>query len=163
MIREACTSDSAAIVAIYNHYICNSLATFEEHEIDSTDMAARIEKTTRAGLPWLVAEVDGGICGYAYAGVWNSRTAYKHTVEVTIYIAESSGSKGFGTLLYEVLFTRLKELNMHCVIAGITLPNPASVAIHEKFGMQKAGQLNEVGFKFGKWLDVGYWTVQLNT
>lgn len=162
MIREANESDSEAIVAIYNHYIRNSVATFEEDEINSAEMAARIEKVVRAGLPWIVTENDGVIQGYAYAGPWNSRAAYRHTVEVTIYISSLAVSGGLGTQLYTDLFSRLQERKIHCVIAGITLPNPQSVAIHEKFGMKKSGEFKEVGYKFGKWLDVGYWTVQLN-
>ena len=162
MIREASESDSKAIVAIYNHYIRNSVATFEEDEINPAEIAARIGKVVGAGLPWIVAEANGEIQGYAYAGPWNSRAAYKHTVEVTIYISPSAVFCGLGTQLYTDLFSRLKERNIHCVIAGITLPNPQSVAIHEKFGMKKSGEFKEVGYKFGKWLDVGYWTVQLN-
>jgi len=162
MIREAYASDSEAIVAIYNHYIRSSVATFEEKEIDSVEMAERIGKVTRAGLPWIVAEEGGEIRGYAYAGPWNSRAAYKHTAEVTIYISPSAVSNGLGTQLYTDLFSRLRERKIHCVIAGITLPNPPSVAMHEKFGMRKSGEFKEVGYKFGKWLDVGYWTVQLS-
>lgn len=162
MIREAYDSDSEAIVSIYNHYICNSVATFEEKEIDSAEMAARIRKVVGMGLPWIVEEDGGEISGYAYAGQWNSRAAYRHTVEVTIYISPSAVSCGLGTRLYTELFSRLQERKIHCVIAGITLPNPQSVAIHEKFGMQKSGEFKEIGYKFGKWLDVGYWTMQLN-
>jgi L-amino acid N-acyltransferase YncA len=162
MIREAYLSDADAIVAIYNHYIRNSVATFEEEEIDSVEMAERIGKVTRAGLPWIVEEAGGEIRGYAYAGPWNSRAAYKRTAEVTIYIAPSAVSSGVGTQLYTTLFSRLPECRIHCVIAGITLPNPPSIAIHEKFGMQKSGEFKEVGYKFGQWLDVGYWTVQLS-
>ena len=162
MIRDGSESDSEAIVAIYNHYIVNSTATFEEDEIDSKEMASRIRKVTKEDLPWLVAEIDGELCGYAYAGIWNARAAYKHTIEVTIYIAADAASKGIGSSLYNDLFKRLRERKIHCVIAGITLPNPASIAIHQKFGMTKSGQFHEVGYKFGEWLDVGYWTVQLN-
>jgi phosphinothricin acetyltransferase len=162
MIRETNDSDSAAIAAIYNHYIRNSVATFEEAEIDSLEMTNRMGKVTRAGLPWIVAEKGGEIQGYAYAGPWNSRAAYKHTAEVTIYISPSVVSSGVGTQLYTDLFSRLRERKIHCLIAGITLPNPPSVAIHEKFGMQKSGEFKEVGNKFGKWLDVGYWTLHFS-
>jgi phosphinothricin acetyltransferase len=163
VIREAYDSDSEAITAIYNHYIRNSVATFEEEETDSVEMADRIRKVVRAGLPWVVAEEGGEIRGYAYAAPWNSRAAYKHTAEVTVYISQSFVSSGLGNQLYTNLFSQLPERKIHCVIAGITLPNSPSVAIHEKFGMQKSGEFKEVGYKFGKWHDVGYWTVQLRT
>lgn len=163
MIREARGSDSEAVVEIYNYYIRNSVATFEENDIAPAEMANRIEKVIGSGLPWIVAEQNGKVCGYAYAGTWNSRSAYIRTVEVTIYISPSEVSSGLGTQLYRELFLRLQERKIHCVIAGITLPNPSSVAIHEKFGMQKSGEFKEVGYKFGRWLDVGYWTVLLNT
>jgi len=162
VIREATDNDIEQIVSIYNHYILNSVATFEEAEINVSEMAGRIHKVKNDGLPWLVAVENDEVIGYAYAGKWNNRAAYRYTAEVTIYLLHAVVSKGVGTKLYDELFSRLHGLGIHVVIGGITLPNPASIAIHEKFGMKRVGLFTEVGYKFGKWLDVGYWETQLN-
>lgn len=163
MIREATDSDAASIAAIYNFYIRNSVATFEEKVISAGDIVRRMEKVRNLGFPWVVAEDRGGIVGYAYATSWNERSAYRFSAEVTVYVSNDSVSRGWGTKLYESLFARLTEMKMHVLIGGITLPNDASVALHEKFGMNKAAHYDEVGRKFDKWLDVGYWQKILDT
>lgn len=157
MIRAAQRSDSARIAEIYNHYIVNTVVTFEEDEISGTEMGLRIQETETQELPWLVAEDDGKVLGYAYASRWKGRCAYRFSVETTVYLAHDASGQGVGTQLYERLFAELRSSAYHRVIGGITLPNPASVALHEKFGMRKVGHFDEVGFKFGQWLDVGYW------
>lgn len=162
MIRPIQSSDAAQIAAIYNHYIENSAATFEEETVTSSAMEDRMETVLSSGLPWLVAEENGEIVGYAYAKPWNPRTAYRHTVEVSIYIANGGATKGTGSRLYEALFERLKAQSIRAVISVITLPNPASVAIHEKFGMTQVGHFRQVGYKFGQWIDVGYWQLLLD-
>jgi L-amino acid N-acyltransferase YncA len=161
MIRAATESDAQAIADIYNYYIANTVVAFEEQAISKNDILERMEKITGAGLPWLVAEDGGVVIGYAYAGKWNVRSAYRHTVESTVYLSNSSVAKGWGTRLYQALFDTLRHKSIHVVIGGITLPNPASVALHEKFGMKQVAHFPEVGFKFGKWLDVGYWQTEL--
>jgi L-amino acid N-acyltransferase YncA len=161
MIRAATESDAQAIADIYNYYIANTVVTFEEQAISKNDILERMEKITGASLPWLVAEDGGVVIGYAYAGKWNVRSAYRHTVESTVYLSNSSVAKGWGTRLYQALFDTLRHKSIHVVIGGITLPNPASVALHEKFGMKQVAHFPEVGFKFGKWLDVGYWQTEL--
>lgn len=161
MIRAAIESDAQAIADIYNYYIKNTVVTFEEVPVTQNDIIERIGKITGSNLPWLIAEDAGAVIGYAYAGKWNVRSAYRHTVESTVYLSNSSVSKGWGTRLYTVLFDLLREKSIHIVIGGITLPNPASVALHEKFGMKKAAHFSEVGYKFGQWLDVGYWQTEL--
>lgn len=161
MIRAATESDAQTITDIYNYYIENTVATFEEQPISKSDILERIQKVTGFSLPWLVAEDNGVVIGYAYAGKWNVRSAYRHTVESTVYLSHSSVSKGWGTRLYTTLFGLLRKKSIHVVIGGITLPNPASVALHEKFGMKQVAHFPEVGFKFGKWLDVGYWQREL--
>jgi len=120
-------------------------------------MGERIDAVLAAGLPWLVAVEDGRVSGYAYASVWNPRSAYRHTVECTAYLAPEATGRGLGTQLYEELFARLRQLDVHAVVAVITVPNPASVALHERFGLRRAGVFREVGRKFGAWIDVGYW------
>ncbi len=104
---------------------------------------------------------DGRVAGYAYASRWNLRSAYRHTVECTAYLAPDATGRGLGTRLYEELFARLRSLDVHAVIAVIALPNPASVALHERFGLRQAGLFREVGRKFGAWVDVGYWQATL--
>jgi len=163
MIREATENDARSIADIYNHYIRDTFITFEEDEISSDEMSERIQDVQHSGFSWLVATENDLVVGYAYSSKWNDRTAYRNTAEVSVYLLDTAKSKGWGTKLYEVLFASLEQKNIHMVIGGITLPNPASVAIHEKFGMEKAAHFREVGFKFGEWLDVGYWQVQLNT
>lgn len=162
MIRSAKKADADAIAGIYNHYVSNTVVSFEESQLSGLEMALRIDKVRKFGMPWMVAEGNEGIVGYAYATKWHERSAYKHTVEVSAYLAATAHSKGWGTLLYESLFRELRNSNIHVVIAGIALPNPASVALHEKFNMTKVGHLAEVGFKFGNWIDVGYWQVHLD-
>lgn len=161
MIRVVTESDVQAIADIYNYYIKNTVVTFEELPVTQNDIIERIGKITGSNLPWLIAEDAGAVIGYAYAGKWNVRSAYRRTVEVTVYLSNSSLSKGWGTRLYHALFGMLREKSIHIVIGGITLPNPASVALHEKFGMTKAAHFKEVGYKFGQWLDVGYWQTEL--
>jgi L-amino acid N-acyltransferase YncA len=161
MIRATTESDAQTIADIYNYYIANTVITFEERAISKNDILERMEKVIGSSLPWLVAEDDGVVIGYAYAGKWNMRSAYRHTVETTVYLSSSSISKGCGTRLYQALFDILRHNSIHIVIGGITLPNPASVALHEKFGMTKVAHFKEVGYKFGQWLDVGYWQTEL--
>ena len=162
MIRAVDAKDSKKIADIYNHYILNSTATFEEHSVLHNDIAERLKKVKQQGLPWLVSEVDGDLEGYAYANSWNSRSAYRFTVEVSVYVSQSGFSGGVGTRLYETLFAKLKDLSIQEVIAIITLPNDKSIALHEKFNMRKVAHLERVGFKFDHWLDVGYWQGSIN-
>jgi L-amino acid N-acyltransferase YncA len=110
-----------------------------------------------AALPWLVADADGAIAGYAYASVWRARSAYRYSVETTIYLDPSATGAGLGSMLYADLLARLLELGMHTAMAVIALPNAASVALHEKFGYRAAGRIAEVGRKQDRWIDVGYW------
>jgi phosphinothricin acetyltransferase len=163
MIRPVTESDAQAIADIYNHYIKNTVITFEEQTISQNDIGERIEKVIGSGLPWLVAEDNGAVIGYAYASKWNARSAYRHTVEISVYLSTASVSKGWGTQLYKAIFEILWQKSIHAVVGGITLPNPASIALHEKFGMKKVAHFKEVGYKFGQWLDVGYWQTELKT
>lgn len=161
MIRAVTPDDITAITAIYNYYILNSVATFEETILAESDIAGRVQTLLALNLPWLVAEHDGDIVGYAYAGQWKQRSAFRFAVEISVYLSPSLEAKGWGTKLYQALFTQLRDSDISTVIAGITLPNPASCALHEKMGMTKVGHFHDVGFKFDRWLDVGYWQVKL--
>lgn len=162
MIRSAESDDVKAIVDIYNHYILHSHATFELEEIDANEMVDRITKVQdQFGLPWLVMEVDKTIVGYAYATQWKAREAYSRTTETSIYLHKDEGGKGYGKPLYAELMNQLKELGYHAIIGGMSLPNEASQALHEKLGFKMIAEFKEVGFKFNRWIDVGYWELIL--
>ena len=114
-----------------------------------------------ARLPWLGWEEDGRIVGYAYATPWKARAAYRHAVEASIYLSRQATGRGLGTQLYQALIAELRQKKLHCVIGGAALPNPASVALHERLGFTKVAEFKEVGFKFGRWVDVAYWELVL--
>jgi L-amino acid N-acyltransferase YncA len=159
MIRPVESCDAEAIAKIYNHYVLNTVITFEEVEVSVEEMSARIKQIQSANYPWLVAEENGVVVGYAYASTWKARAAYRHTLESTVYVDAKFVGKGIGRKLYDALFAILREQSIHVVIGVIALPNEASIILHEKFGMHKAAHFNEVGFKFNRWVDVGYWQV----
>jgi L-amino acid N-acyltransferase YncA len=160
MIRSATAADAQAICSIYNHFILQSTVTFEETAITPEDMAARIDALA-GRLPFLVAELDGAVAGYAYAAPWKPRSAYRQTVESSVSVAPGFAGMGLGSRLYQALLQDLRERDVHAVLAGIALPNSASIGLHEAFGFAKVGQMREVGRKFGQWLDVGYWQLVL--
>jgi len=156
MIRSARNEDVGQIRDIYNHYIENTVITFEELPVSPEDMRNRFNEVT--GLyPWLVYDDGGKVIGYAYAAGWKSRSAYRFSVESTVYVREDSLGKGIGAALYRELLDRLKAAGVHAVLAGISLPNEKSRKLHEKFGFVKVAHLPQVGYKFDQWIDVGYW------
>lgn len=157
MIRPVNESDAASITAIYNYYVEHTLITFEENKISVDDMKLRIVKTSPP-YPWLVYEHEGVIVAYAYAGLWKSRSAYRYTLENTIYGAVDMPQRlGIGTKLCEKLLEDLDTQMVRSVMAVIALPNNASIGLHEKLGFEKVAHFKEVGYKFDKWIDVGYW------
>jgi aminoglycoside 6'-N-acetyltransferase I len=149
--------DAGPLAAVYNHYVLETIATFEEEPVADREMWRRVEAVRALSLPWLVAEAAGGVAGYAYAGPWKARVGYRFTVEISAYLAPGAGGQGLGSALYGQLFEQLEARGIRCVIAGIALPNGASVALHEKFGMRKVAHFARNGMKFGRWIDVGYW------
>jgi L-amino acid N-acyltransferase YncA len=157
IIRSAAEPDAAAIASLYNYYVANTVITFEEEPVGAPDMAARILEVQRQGLPWLVAERAGDVVGYAYANRWKARSAYRHSVETTIYLAHGREGGGIGKTLYGALLANLKDLGVHAVIGGAALPNAASAALHEKLGFEHVAHFRQVGFKQGRWVDVDYW------
>jgi phosphinothricin acetyltransferase len=163
MIRDAEKGDSDAIAHLYNHYIENTAISFEEKPVSGAVIQQRIESVQSAGLPWIVAVEDDTVMGYAYATKWKERSAYRFAVESSVYLAKQAHGRGLGASLDETLFAKLRESGIQTVIGGITLPNPASVALHEKMGMKKVAQFEKVGFKFGQWHDVGYWQLNLTS
>ncbi len=160
MIRKVNIIDSHQICNIYNHYIEHTDITFEENPISVVEMSERIRNITK-DLPWIVFEEDGKILGYAYASKWKSRAAYVYSVESSVYVNSLLNRKGIGTKLYKQLIEELKELNIHAVIGGIALPNDISEGLHKKLGFEKVARFPEVGFKFGHWIDVAYWQLNL--
>lgn len=160
-IRDAIADDALAIVDIYNHYVLTTTISFEEQAVTAAEMQQRIADVQHGGLPWLVAEENGALVGYAYATKWRVRHAYRFSVESSVYLAPDVAGKGLGTALYRQLLARLTAGGYHLVIGGIAQPNAASVALHEKMGFEKVAQFREVGFKFGRWIDVGYWEKSL--
>lgn len=162
MIRPATPEDATQICDIYNYYVRETVVTFEEIPVPAAEMAQRIEDISRR-LPWLVWEEEGTILGYAYAGPWKARTAYRHSVEASIYLPPHATGRGIGSSLYRALIADVRGRGIHAVIGGAALPNPASVALHERLGFEKIGRFRQVGFKFGKWVDVAYWELLLGS
>lgn len=160
-IRDASVEDAESIASIYNHFVLTTSISFEEAEVPVIEMAARIADLQASGLPWIVAQQDGVVAGYAYATKWRVRHAYRFSVETSVYLAPDQAGKGIGTALYQALLKRLRDGGYHLAIGGIALPNAASVALHEKLGFEKVAQFREVGFKFDQWTDVGYWQLIL--
>lgn len=157
IIRAAEDRDATTIADIYNHYVRDSIVTFEEEQVTAADMARRIAEVRSASLPWLIAEEAGRVTGYAYAAPWKTRSAYRFSVEITVYVAPGLAGRGIGSLLLGELIPILDAKHIHTAIGGIALPNDASVALQEKFGFRKVAHFQEVGFKFNRWIDVGYW------
>jgi L-amino acid N-acyltransferase YncA len=159
-IRPCLPSDAPRVCEIYNHYVRETVITFEEEPVSGQEMAGRIREVA-GRWTWLVAEDDGTLAGYAYASAWKTRSAYRYSVESTVYVAPEWTHRGIGTHLYQALIAALRAQNVHYVTGGIALPNPASVALHERLGFRKMGHFSEVGFKLGRWVDVGYWELIL--
>ena len=160
-VRAVTPADAGAVAAIYNHYVLQTVVTFEEETVTSDEMSRRIDEVTAASLPWLVAERAGAIAGYAYASRWRARSAYRFSSEVTVYLAPDQGRRGIGSALYAELLSALRGSGVHAAIGGIALPNAASVALHERFGFKKVAHFEQTGFKFNRWIDVGYWQLIL--
>ncbi len=156
-IRPVELRDADGIALIYNHFVTTTVITFEEEPVIAAEIVGRIEEVRSVSLPWLVAEQKSQVAGYAYATPWRSRAAYRFSVEITVYVAPGRERLGIGSMLYSRLFPMLEAQHVHAVIAGIALPNDASIALHEKFGLRKAAEFREVGFKFDRWINVGYW------
>ena len=152
--------DAAACAAIYAPSVESTPISFELTPPDATEFARRIERYS-ATHQFLVAEEGGEVAGYAYACRWRERPAYDWAVEVSVYVDAARKGEGIGRALYAELLDRLRAQGFRVAVAGITLPNPASVALHERMGFKSIGALREVGWKVGGWHDVGYWQLLL--
>ncbi len=162
IIRLATAADAAALQAIYAPIVRATAISFEVVPPSVVEMAQRITKTL-AILPWLVREQDGAIQGYAYASRHRERAAYQWAADVSVYIHSDWRGQGAGRDLYTALFAMLRDLGYVTVCAGIALPNPASVALHEAMGMTPVGIYRQIGFKLSNWHDVGWWQGQLQS
>lgn len=157
-IRNVKLEDARQIADIYNYYVLETHHSFETEALSVNEMMDRVDAITES-CPFLVCEKDGEIVGFAYGTHYKPRSAYKHSVEVSVYLKNDSKHKGIGTRLYEKLFQEIEKMNVHAIIAGISLPNEASIKLHEKFGFEKVAHFREVGFKMNRWVDVGYWEI----
>jgi L-amino acid N-acyltransferase YncA len=154
VIRPAMASDIDAIAAIYAYHVNHSTGTFETEAPDSLEMTRRWKEVEARSLPWLVAEENGEITGYAYAAPYRTRAAYRHTVEDSIYVRADRVGTGLGKLLMPALITASQACGMHQMVAVIgDSANHPSITLHRRFGFSDAGLLRAVGFKFGCWLD----------
>jgi phosphinothricin acetyltransferase len=160
MLRLAEPGDAAAMAAIYAPYCTAAITSFEEQAPDGAEMAARIVNTLRQ-YPWLVAVHGGTVAGYAYASRHRDRAAYRWSVDVTAYVHDDWQRRGVGRRLYGALLAILRRQGYYRAYAGIALPNPGSVGLHEALGFQLLGVYRGVGFKLGEWRDVGWWELRL--
>lgn len=161
MIRNVQLSDAKRIAEIYNPYIKDTIITFEEELVTEEDIAERIKYVTKKNFPYIVYEENGNVVGYAYLSNWRSRSAYDITLETSVYIDEKAQAKGLGTILYEELINKAREINIHSLIGVISLPNPISQKLHEKFNFELVGNFKESGLKFNKLIDVEFWQLIL--
>jgi L-amino acid N-acyltransferase YncA len=156
VIRPVRPDDADAIAAIYAPYVTDTAITFEYEAPDAAEMRDRIARFTPTH-PWLVAERDGRVIGYAYGSPYRTRAAYRWVAEAGIYLDTGTRGGGIGTMLYEALCTALAEAGYVAVLGVMTLPNPASEALHARTGFRDVGTQPGIGFKFGTWHDVGFW------
>ncbi|AIE83959.1 arsinothricin resistance N-acetyltransferase ArsN1 family B [Fimbriimonas ginsengisoli] len=156
-IRTATLDDAPGMLAIYSPYVLNTPVSFEEVPPSMEEMAARMS----SGFPWLAADRDGELLGYAYGSRHRDRAAYRWSVDVTVYVSPNARRMGVARALYSKLLDQLREQGFYNAFAGIALPNEASVGFHESMGFHLVGIYRNVGFKCGQWHDVGWWQKEL--
>jgi phosphinothricin acetyltransferase len=154
VVRAASESDMEAVRDIYAHYVVHSLATFEETPPTLDDMLARRRASVDLGLPYLVAETGGVVAGFAYAGLYRSRPAYRYAIEDSVYVADGQTGRGIGSALLDELIAHCERGPWRQILAVVgDSANSGSIALHRRFGFELAGTLRSVGFKFGRWVD----------
>ena len=154
--------DAEAVAAIYADAVLHSVATFEEEPPSAAAMAHRMRATLRRA-PWLVAEAsDGTLAGYAYAAPHHDRAGYRWSVNISVYVHAERRERGIGRALYDALIPMLREQGVVNAFAGVALPNPGSVALHEAIGMRRVGVYERVGWKQGRWVDVAWYGMRLS-
>lgn len=159
-IRPVSLGDAEALAAIYAPYVRDTVISFEETPPTAAEFAQRIEAVTRT-YPYLVFEEDEAPIGYAYAAPFAERAAYRWSVAVAVYVGPGAQRRGIGRRLYGALLPILARQGFRAAYAGIALPNPASVGLHEAMGFALVAAFPEIGFKRGAWLDVGWWRLAL--
>lgn len=155
-VRQIVIGDAPSVQAIYAPYVTDTTVSFEEVPPDSMEVERRIAAILPR-YPYLVAEEDGRVVGYAYASEHRTRAAYRTSVDVTVYVAPGAQRSGVARRLYSHLLPAVASLGYHAAFAGIALPNQASVGLHEAMGFEPIGIYREVGRKFDAWHDVGWW------
>jgi L-amino acid N-acyltransferase YncA len=161
VIRDADAADAAACARIYGPFVRNTAVSLEEAAPSVEEMAQRIE-TVGGVYPWLVAETgSGAVAGFAYGSQHRVRASYRWAADVSVYVDPGMHRRGVGRALYGVLFELLRAQGFHIACAGITLPNPGSVGLHEALGFQLVGVYRRIGYKLGAWRDVGWWQLPL--
>ncbi|HWO93186.1 MAG TPA: GNAT family N-acetyltransferase [Dehalococcoidia bacterium] len=160
IVRRAEPRDLGAVTAIYNHWVRTSAATFDIDAFTEDERRPWFEEHGD-DYPLLVAERDGEVVGYACLSRFRTKPAYRHTAETTVYLAEAARGAGLGTALYDALVAEAQRLRYHVLVAGITVPNEASVRLHRRFGFERIGVMHEVGWKFERWHDVEWFELRL--
>jgi L-amino acid N-acyltransferase YncA len=160
IIRDFEDADVASACTLTNHYIEHTPVHFGVHPLSTHEFRA-MWQSGREKYPWLAAAIDGHFAGYAKASRWREREAYQFTAEVGLYIESPFHGQGVGRALYGELLKRLHQAGFHTAVGGVTLPNEASVRLHESMGFTKVGVFREVGRKFDAWHDTGWWQIVL--
>jgi L-amino acid N-acyltransferase YncA len=159
-LRLATPDDAAAVIEIYAPSVTHSAVSFENDVPSTGEMRSRIAATL-ASLPWLVCERSGDVLGYAYLGKHHARAAYQWSADASVYVSAAARRVGVGRALYSALFTLARLQGLRAIHAGITLPNAASVGLHEAFGFVPVGVYPKVGYKRGAWHPVGWWQLEI--
>ena len=164
LIRAATADDAPALAAIYGHHCCHGLGTFEEVAPSAGDMAERLAAVQAHGLPYLVAEIDGQVAGFAYAGPFRPRAAYRYTVEDSVYLAPDRIGQGIGKALLSQVIADCEALGLRQMMAVIgDSGNTGSIGLHRSLGFELQGTMPAVGYKFGRWVDIVFMQRALNT
>jgi phosphinothricin acetyltransferase len=162
IVRTASLADAAACAAIYAPYVTETAVSFETEPPGASEMADRIAAALDTHA-WVTLEVDGRVCGYAYGGPFRSRKAYQWSCEVSVYVERGRLRTGAGRALYVALFERLGKRGFRTAVAGMTLPNDASIGLHRAMDFHPVGTYRDIGYKFGAWHDVAWWQRPLAT
>ncbi|GAA4267960.1 GNAT family N-acetyltransferase [Hyunsoonleella aestuarii] len=160
MIRSFHKNDLKELLEIYNYYVVNTSVTFDIEPLSIETFSDKVNRI-KTDYPFLVYLENNEILGFAYGSRFRPKPAYDFVVESTVYVGHNAHGKQIGTKLYAELLQQLKQTKLHTVLGVLTIPNDASIKLHEKFGFKQVANLEEVGFKFGKWHNVGIWQLKL--
>lgn len=161
MIRPLHNNDIQKLLEIYNYYVVNSTATFDLEPLSLKTFEEKLQHIM-SDYPCIVFQEDNELLGFAYGSRFRPKPAYNFVVESTVYVKHGVHGKQVGTKLYAELLKRLRDMDLHTVLGVLTIPNEASIKLHEKFGFEQVADLKEVGLKFGKWHDVGIWQLKFS-